>query len=478
MPERQVERFAMESSATSERTTLEFPPDFAWGVATSAFQVEGNPAEIGRRLSDWSIWATKDGKIADRTSADRACEFYFRYRDDIEICKQLSMNAFRLSLNWPALCSGQDRHLSFAPESVRYYRQVLELLKSEGMTTFVTLFHFCLPAWLAAVGGWRSQQTVEAFARYAELAAREFGDLVDYWITINEPLVYAYQGYVPGCWPPGYRKSYLQAFKVMRAMLEGHARAYEAIRSVRPDASISYTIHWRPFVARRRWHPLDLVVRYLRDQIFNHVFPLAVTRGELQFPYPLSVDKVVRELSGPIPGLEGTQDFLAINYYTREICEFKNEWPPDIFGARSDVAYLETNDMGWEIFPEGLYFLLTEDIAPYKMGPDGGARPIFITENGFAQKFPAHMNGGNWSLDDHDRVRYLVSHLMAVHQALQAGANVRGYFHWSLTDNFEWAEGLQCRFGLVRVAYPTQERTLRRSARIYAEIARRNAIII
>ena len=309
------------------------------------------------------------------------------------------------------------------------------------------------------------------------MAAREFGHLVDYWLTINEPLVYAYQGYVPGCWPPGYRKSYLQAFRAIRGMLEGHARAYHAIHSVIPSARISYTIHWRPFEARRKWHPLDLLARHLRDQVFNHLFPSAVDSGELRFPYPLCNASAIKEISGPIDGLKGTADFLGINYYTREICESKFDWPLDIFGVASDIKHRDVSEMGWEIYPEGLFYLLTEDLAPYRLNKDGAKRPIFITENGFATVFDAQLDGGDWSLDDDDRIRYLVTHLRAVHQAISNGVNVQGYFYWSFTDNFEWADGLRCRFGLVRVAYPTQERTLRKSARVYAQIAGGNSLI-
>ncbi len=382
-----------------------------------------------------------------------------------------------MSLNWPALAPSQFGRPGLDASSVSYYRKLLETAKAEGLTTFVTLFHFCLPAWLAAVGGWRSHRTVDAFAEYAELAARELGHLVDYWLTVNEPLVYAYQGYVPGTWPPGYRKSYVQAFRAVRGMLEGHARAYHAIRSVLPAAQISYTTHWRPFEARRKWNPFDQVARHLRDQVFNHLFPRAVDQGELRFPYPLCNDSGIQEISGPIATLKGTADFLGINYYTREICEFRPEWPIDFFGAASGTNHPHTNELGWEIYPDGLYFLLTEDVAPYRLNPDRTTRPVFITENGFASVYDAQLDGGDWSLDDDDRIKYLVEHVRAVHQAIAQGVNVKGYFYWSLTDNFEWSDGLQCRFGLVRVAYPTQQRTARKSALVYARIAGGNSLI-
>jgi beta-glucosidase len=196
----------------------------------------------------------------------------------------------------------------------------------------------------------------------------------------------------------------------------------------------------------------------------------------MEFPFPISLYKDVRHIAGPIPGLKGTVDYLAVNYYTRELSEFRWKWPFDIFGAQSMEHEFEVSCMGWENYPHGLYGLLTEDLAPFKNNPDGTAREIIITENGYAAAFPADLSEGDWSLVDDMRISYLTTHIEALHRAIKAGANVRGYLYWSLTDNFEWAEGLRPRFGLVRIAYPTQERTLRKSAEVYANIAKQNGI--
>jgi beta-glucosidase len=362
------------------------------------------------------------------------------------------------------------------PEAVAHYRQLLTDIKARGMKTFVTLFHFCLPSWLAEVGGWNNPLSVSEFSQYARAAAREFGDLVDYWLTLNEPLVYVYQGYVNGIWPPGFRRNYLLAFKTIRRLLEGHVAAYRAIHDEHPSAKVSYVVHWRPFVARNGLNPLDQVVRYFRDQVFNHIFPTAVETGDLQFPYPISTEREIKKISGPIPNLKGAIDFLAFNYFTREICEFRYSWPPDVFGIQSAVTRLATTGMGWEIFPEGLYYMLSEDIAAYRYDSNGQRREIFITENGMADAFSSDLNEGDWSLSDEQRVRYLVSHLVALQKAIGKGENIRGYLHWSLLDNFEWSDGLKPRFGLVRVAYPSQKRTLRKSAGVYAEIVARGGI--
>lgn len=454
-----------------------FPKDFLWGAATSAFQVEGHPGEINQRTSDWADWTVLAKKIADGSTADQACEFHSRYLDDIALCKSLNLNAFRLSLNWAALRPVGSKAFQLNSEVLSYYRHMLEALKSSGIKTFVTLFHFCLPKWLAEMGGWNNPRTVEEFTLYTQAVASELGDLVDYWITINEPLVYAYQGYITSNWPPGYHQNYLWAFRAIRNMLQGHAYAYNTIKQHHPQAPVSFALHWRPFVARNKFNPLDEIARYHRDHVFNHMFPLAIEHGDLQFPFPMNMEPPIAKISGPIAGLKGSLDYLAINYYTREICEFKPAWPIDIFGVQSDITRLETTPLGWEIYPEGLYYLLTEDLAPYRLDKQGKQRPIIITENGMAEMFSVNQQKGDWSLNDPQRMAYLHSHLAAIHQAISEGANVTGYLYWSLLDNFEWAEGLSARFGLVRVDFPTQERVRRRSADYYGQIAGQNALL-
>jgi beta-glucosidase len=334
-----------------------------------------------------------------------------------------------------------------------------------------------LPTWAAEKGGWLNPETIDEFERFTELAVQEFGDLVDFWLTINEPLAYAYQGFIGGSWPPGHNGDYIGAFTVIRNMLEGHARSYHMIHKLIPDAKVSFTVHWMPFVPRTPWSPLDNMSRFLRDEIFNHLWMRSVETGNLQFVPPLIAHKAVRRLTGVIPGLRGSLDYLGINYYTRQVCEFEMKWPADIFGIRSDMAEFEVSSLGWEIYPEGLFKLLTEGLDPYRYDEHGNARDIYITENGLASMFSAELTEGDWSLNDDLRVNYLLAHLIAVQKAIRHGANVKGYLHWSLLDNFEWAEGLRARFGLVRVAYPTLERTLRKSARIYAEIAGQNALV-
>jgi beta-glucosidase len=455
---------------------MRFPEGFLWGAATSSFQVEGHPAEAAARCSDWSHWTTADSKICDSTTADQACQFYERYTEDLAISRELNMNAFRIGLNWPVLRPEVRDDLWLEPTALAYYKDLLKAMKQQGMTTFVTLFHFCLPRSLADIGGWNSSTTVDQFAKFAEAAALELGDLVDYWLTLNEPLVYTYNGYVSGSWPPGREKDYGGAWLAIRNMLDGHARAYHLIKKHQPASPVSFTIHWRPFQPRNPLSPLDRMTAYFRNEVFNHIFPRAVDTGSFNLPFPISATPEAKAVSGSIPLLEGTMDYLAINYYTREICEFNSAEPIDLFGKQSEISPREVSDLGWEIYPEGLYRVLTRESSPYWLDANGRVRPIIITENGMASVFPANLSEGDWSLNDKQRQRYLTTHIAAMHHAIRDGANVKGYLHWSLIDNFEWADGLSARFGLVRVSYPTQERHLRASARVYARIAAQNAL--
>jgi beta-glucosidase len=452
-----------------------FPENFLWGCATSHFQIEGYPAEIDGRLSDWAQWTIEHGRIADSSTADDACQFYKRFEEDLALLQTMGLKAFRFSFNWPALMPNSCEQ-KLDPEAVAYYKRFLNKLKDMGVTTFATLFHFTLPHWQSAEGGWLGPYCVTNFARFSELVAQEFGPYIDYWLTINEPMAYVYQGYISGQWPPGYRNDFIRAFTVVARQLEGHAASYQAIKTVLPQALVSHTIHWRPFVPKQRWNPFDHFVVYLRDGLFNKIFPSAVRTGVLRFPFPLNVAEEVKALEGEIAGLKDSADYLAINYYTRELSRFNFFTPKNLFGERSLASERLCNDMGWEVFPEGLYNVLTRDSKAFQTTAGGRKLPVFITENGYASSHAAQLDEGDWSLLDDKRVEYLLLHLEALHKAIKNGVDVRGYLYWSLLDNFEWAEGLAARFGLVRVSYPSQERNLRASARVYSSVAQTNSL--
>jgi len=465
------------------RHLLQFPEGFLWGASTSHFQVEGNPFEMATRCSDWSAFTHANGNIADHTTADHACEFYSRYTSDLDLLCKLNLNAFRISLNWPAICPEPLISAGYRSKNqpnraeLDHYLRLLTALKEKGISTFVTLFHFCLPLWLAKKGGWHGKYVVDEFEAFTELVANEYKGLVDYWLTLNEPLAYAYQGYIAGNWPPSHRHDYQLAFAAMRNMLEAHGAAYHTIKSKDPQSQVGFSMHWRPFPPRNRLNPLDQMVSHYRNAIFNRIFLTAASTGVLEFPFPFNLSRLVQRISGLVPVAKDTMDILAINYYTRSLCQFKWSLPIDLFGVGHDVDESQFNPLNWESCPEGLFEVLTRELKEYKIDGKGRERPIIITENGYADLFSADLTDGDWSLDDADRTKYLQEHLVAVHRAIKSGAKVTGYLHWSLLDNFEWAEGLRMRFGLVRVAFPTQERTPRKSAKFFAEIAKQNAII-
>lgn len=462
--------------AGKEKRVIEFPEGFLWGASVSHFQVEGNRSEIDRRLSDWSKWTEEHGKIEDGTNADSACEMASRYKEDIALLEELNLNAFRTSLNWAHLLPEpptKNGERKFDSEAVKYYKDFLGHLKEKGFKVFLSLFHFCLPEWLAADGGWTNEVTAREFGEFAKLAKEHFNDQVDYWITINEPLVYAYHSYVTGNWPPGNHADYLSAFITVRNLLHGHALAY---RELKGDKPVGFSNHCTPFFPEKPWSPLDHMCSYYREQVVNHTFPKSIQAGRLVMPWPFSKQKEIVDLMDEIPYLKGSLDFLGVNYYSRELSRFEFKLPFDIFGSKSEYNQYPVNDLGWEVFPDGLLKVLSKDMKPYLERSDGSKIPVFITENGFCRKFDAQLTDGDWSLNDEDRCNYLISHLVVLKKALDRGVNVNGYIHWSLMDNFEWAEGLCARFGLYRVAFPNQVRTKRKSASIYADIASSNRL--
>lgn len=419
---------------------IRFPDGFLWGAATAAHQVEG-----GNSNNDWWEWERSGGKIADGTTSETACEQYFRYEPDFDLAKELGHNAHRLSLEWSRI---EPEEGVFSSAAITHYRRVLQSLRERGLEPMVTLHHFTNPLWLSREGGWVNPRVVEYFARYAKVVAGELGALVRFWNTINEPMVYAYLGYVEGTWPPG-SKSLRSASIVTVNMLRAHAVAYHIIHetSAGPGCEVGIAKHIRVFDPLRPRHPGDRTLARLSDFIFNRWFLDAVETGRLA--WPIGIGQKVQLLAE-------TQDFIGLNYYSRDMTRFSPLKPHMLFLENIARPGSRLNDLGWEIYPEGLYRVLMR-LKRYN-------KPIYITENGI----PA--------TDDSIRREYLRDHLAQMHRAISEGADVLGYFHWSLLDNFEWAEGLKPRFGLIAMDYETQERSPRPSARVYAKIASENRL--
>ncbi len=423
-----------------------FPDGFLWGAATSAHQVEG-----GNRANDWWRFEQRPGAIRGGVASGDACRHYERFDEDFALAAADGHNAHRLSIEWSRIEPERGRVDATA---LAHYHAVFASLKRHGLTPIVTLHHFTNPLWVADHGGWESRDTIAAFVAFARLCALEFGGEVDWWCTVNEPEVFAFRGWSEGVWPPGVKDD-SRALTVIANQLEAHALAYRAIHEAdRVDADgdgtparVGFAKHHVQLEASRPWHPLDRIVAHFERKVFNEAVERATVDGviDLSIPGATAVKRTVPELRGAL-------DWFGLNYYTR--------WMVRAFAPTPHVARAgaPVNDLGWEIYPEGFERALA---AASRAG-----RPVLVTENGVA--------------DAHDaiRPRALVGFVAAMHRAIASGVRVLGYLHWSLLDNFEWADGWHGRFGLYGVdpARPQASRERRHSADVFARIARANAL--
>jgi beta-glucosidase len=414
-----------------------FPHGFLWGTATAAHQVEGNNTN-----TDWWDWELA-GRCRRGQRSGLACDHYRRFGEDFALLGELHQTAHRLGVEWARL---EPRPGSFDRAEIAHYRSVLAALRGHGIEPVVTLHHFTSPRWLGSLGGWEHPGVVPLFERYAARVADELGDLVRYWVTINEPNVFASHGYALGLWPPG-RRDPLIAFRIVANMVRAHGRAYHAIHRRRHDALVGVAHHWRPFEPLQA-RSLDRWAADLRNALFNRAFPRALTDGVLRFPFGRG------QL---VPEVRGAQDYFGLNYYTRERVAFSPGRPHELFGREVRPA-VARDTAGSELHPAGFERAL-HDVAGY-------GRPILVTENGVAD------------CDDELRPAFLVGHLLALHRAMAAGVPVIGYLHWSSLDNFEWLDGFDQRFGLIHVDFLTQARRPKPSARLYGEICRTGTITV
>jgi beta-glucosidase len=397
---------------------LKFPKEFLWGAATSAHQVEGN-----NTFSDW--WDWEQSLPTEKRSLD-ACDHYNKYKEDFDMLPLLGHTAHRLSIEWSRI---EPREGFFDTSEIDHYKQVLKSLKDRNITVFLTLQHFTIPQWLAEKGGWENGKAVQYFERFVQEIVPELQQFVDFWITINEPGVYVGCGYLLGKWPP-QKKSKISAFRVFWNLAKAHQAAYKIIHNLVPKAQVGIANNVATFGHFHKHSLPETLFSLLLDIGGNHTF------------YYMT-------------GME-THDFLGVNYYFNRYIGYKTEEsriPGVIDIAQSQK---QVSDLGWEIYPQGMFEILM-DLSDYK-------KPIYITENGIA------------STNDDRRVRYLLSYLQEIYHAISSGVDVRGYLHWSLMDNFEWADGFEPRFGLVEIEYKKQKRIVRPSAFVYREIIQSNSI--
>ncbi|MBI4397871.1 MAG: glycoside hydrolase family 1 protein [Candidatus Omnitrophica bacterium] len=423
--------------------SLRFPKGFLWGTATSAHQVEG-----GNNLNDWWDWE-QAGHVAGHQVSGIACDQFHRFAEDFALSESLHLNAHRLSIEWSRI---EPEENVFSEPATYHYRRVLESLHEHKQTPMVTLLHFTLPRWVARQGGWENPKILIWFERYARKCAEAFGDLVPFWNTLNEPMVYFFESFVMGNWPPG-KQDWIRHIHVVKHQIQAHAKAYEAIhleeRKHSWNTQVGLAVYFRVIQPVNPHSWMDKLGACLRDYVFNQLFVNAIATGVIGFPAAWNEE---------IPGLKGAWDFIGLNYYSRdEVKANVTRWKMMCSEPLRKTS-CECNDLGWEVYPEGIYLAL-KSLARF-------AKPIYITENGIC------------SGKDAQRERFLIEHLRYVHKAIMEKADVRGYFYWSLIDNFEWAHGYGPQFGLVEVDYATQKRSLRPSARLYGEIASANALSV
>ena len=458
---------------TGLETAVRFPADFLWGAATASYQIEGAVAADGRSPSIWDVFSRQPGAVANGDTGDVACDHYHRYREDVAIMSSLGLRSYRFSVAWPRV--QPDGRGPANQAGLDFYKRVLDELQNAGIEPWVTLYHWDLPQALEDAGGWPNRDTAERFAEYAAIVHKELGDRVRFWTTLNEPWVSAMLGYHNGVHAPGRREP-AAALASVHHLLLGHGLATSALRSQNRSATVGITLNLAA-TSPATDAPADLDAARRIDGLANRLYLDPILLGR----YPEDVVADVAALSdfsfvrdGDLETISAPIDLLGINYYTTNVVAAPDGSPPDPGSphpAAEDVRHLgrgaPKTAMGWEIDPDGLFRTL-------KMVSDNyPAVPLYVTENGAA--FDDEI-GPDGTVDDPDRVAYFDSHLRACHRAIAAGVPLRGYFAWSLLDNFEWAFGYAKRFGLVFVDYRTQRRIPKTSARFYADVISRNEL--
>jgi beta-glucosidase len=438
-------------SASRIGAARRFPDGFVWGSATSAYQIEGAVATDGRGESIWDRFCATAGRIADGSSGAIACDHYFRFREDVAMMKHLGLNGYRFSIAWPRVVPTGRGEVN--QRGLDFYDRLVDAILGAGIQPFPTLYHWDLPQVLEDRGGWPERATAEAFGEYAAVVAERLGDRITDWMTVNEPYIIAAQGYLTGHHAPG-RSSLAASLAASHHVLLAHGLGLAAIKSVAPDARVGLAINFTP-VTPIGSSPAALDRQRLTDEFENQWYVDPV--GGKGYP-EFTVERLGWDQSevarGDMELIAAPIDVLGVNFYTRQMV--------GAFGGEQRGRGHNTA-MGWEIHPQALGDLLVRLHEEHKFPR------ILITENGAAMPDRDRADG---RVADLDRLDYLAAHLAQVHDAIEAGVPVEGYFAWSLLDNFEWAYGYEHKFGLIEVDTATQRRTPKQSALWYAEVAR------
>ncbi|WP_024286315.1 GH1 family beta-glucosidase [Cellulomonas sp. KRMCY2] len=448
-----------------------FPAGFVWGAATAAYQVEGALDEDGRGVSIWDTFTATPGAIARGDTAAVACDHYHRHPEDIALLADLGLSAYRFSVAWPRIqpdgVGGPNQ------KGLDHYRRVVDACLGRGVTPYVTLYHWDLPQALEDVGGWLNRDTAHRFADYAAQVADALGDVVDHWVTVNEPKVASHAGYAAGIHAPGIRDP-RGGVAAAHHLLLAHGLAVPVLRErMSADGELGIALDLTP-VSPASQDPADVAAARRFDGNFNRMFLEPVLRGR----YPTDMiewfggapwlqDGDLEVISAPI-------DFLGINYYRGHVIGAGDGsvlegsgTPMDLDAVHVIPPDAELTEVGWTVTPTGLHDLLLQlrDEYPHV--------PLMVTENGAAYPDVVAADG---TVDDPKRVAYLDSHVRQMHRAIADGVDLRGYFVWTLLDNFEWAEGYKARFGIVHVDVETQRRTPKTSAAWLGAVARSNRL--
>ena len=441
-----------------------FPADFAWGVATSAYQIEGAVTEDGRGESVWDVFCRKPGAVRDGQTGDVAVDHYHRWGTDVGLMAELGLTAYRFSIAWPRV---QPHGKGPACEAgLDFYDRLTDGLLARGISPVPTLFHWDLPQRLQEDGGWLARDTAHRFAEYAGLAAERLADRIPMWITLNEPFVVTAFGYALGMHAPG-QELMLGALPTAHHQLLGHGLAASALRAA-GARQVAITNNHAPAWAATD-DPADVAAAQAYDILHNRMFAEPVLLG--RYPDlsafgigPAGLDCV---LDGDLAVISVPLDAYGVNYYSPTRLSALPDSPLPF--RMEPIPGYPVTAFGWPVIPAGLTELLTT------LGDRYGDRlpPVHITENGCSV---ADQVSGDGTVDDQFRIGYLDGHLRAVHAAMTAGVDVRGYFAWTLMDNFEWAEGFGQRFGLVYVDFENGKRTLKQSGRWFGEVAAGNAL--
>ena len=455
-------------SESSSVPRFRFPSSFTWGVATSSYQIEGAIHQDGRGPSIWDTFCAQSGTIADQSSGEIACDHYHRWSEDLDLMKHLGVDAYRFSIAWPRIFpEGRGR---IEERGLDFYDRLVDGLLERQIAPWVTLYHWDLPQALQDQGGWVNRATVDAFVDYADLIGQRLGDRVQGWITHNEPWCASVLGHLNGEHAPGLKDQYAHLASSHHLLLS-HGLAVPVLRQYAGDNPVGITLNLVPSVPASS-SSADALANQHFDGFFNRWYLDPLTgRG---YPEDM-IEKYKKEeyiddwsfiQPGDLDAIATPIDFLGINYYSRAI--IRNE---DVSETENDPIQVhqqgEPTDMGWEVYPQGLFDLLD------RVHTDYDFKSIHITENGAAYATGPDEEG---QIRDHRRQSYLEEHLKACHRAIVKGIPLHGYFAWSFLDNFEWAFGYEKRFGLVYVDYKSQKRTLKNSALWYQGVMKQRGV--